>query len=166
MSDLNLNSNNALSFVYSHHFPKSPNTKHMSGCRCHAYCNLPRLPLELWLRILKIKRWTERKLTLKTLLENREKRSQLIRYGLVNSYRTDGTDEYIYVFSYGLRNVDYYFCCHNFQLTPDSKHEIIEDITGIEDPVNDGNWYYCPILDFAYWSFKWDSINFYFNKDW
>ena len=54
----------------------------MKSCRCYLYCDLnrcqayrklPRLPLEIWLIILKIKRWTDRCIIIKQLHQKPEK---------------------------------------------------------------------------------------------
>jgi hypothetical protein len=41
--------------------------------RCEAYRKVPKLPLEIWLMILKIKRWTDRCIILNQFHENIEK---------------------------------------------------------------------------------------------
>lgn len=57
--------NNAASeieWLFTYHSKSS--IPHMMGCRCRTHCNLPRLPREIWIQILKYKKcfeWKARK---------------------------------------------------------------------------------------------------------
>jgi len=58
---------------------RCPRYFHLPRCKLHSKVPVPRLPLEIWLFILKIKRWTDRKYILSEYHRNPNRRSSFYK---------------------------------------------------------------------------------------
>ena len=174
---LNLNLNLAtpspapsdIAITYTRRFPKDPGASHSATCRCRAYCNLPRLPMEIWFMILKFKK----RLDCREILEIHLKNPDRMHAHVWRTISTLQSGFNWYVEYYKIFNVEYYYCTWSYpdsygddgisgNLIKSDCYEIIEDELELDRPDIDGSWIgYFPR---EYWVYNWDSIRFYFNK--
>jgi len=150
----------------------------MSKCRCYLYCDLtrcqayhklPRLPLEIWLMILKIKRWTDRCTIVKRL--HQEPHKMLVRAKTRRLFSEEeeefipGATGWIESYYFHTNFTTHHYCTLTYPHNQDER-DFEKRILRREGKPHNYVRVYQPYIDCYYWGTSKSPFitRFYFNK--